>query len=118
MLRFCIVAALCLAAGGTLAQDVGFLLVNSTSYPISGLHLSPPNLNFWGRNSLQPPPIKVGQARRVNVAPYGTECIQDVRAVFADDSSVAVWQGLNLCNLTKLTLFFDRTSGITTAKYE
>lgn len=118
MLRHGLAMLLSLVASGALAQDLSFLLINSTSYPISELHLSPPNLNFWGRNSLMPPPLKVGESRQVAVAPYATECIQDVRVVFANNASSAIWQGLNICGLTKLRLFFDATSGITTAQYD
>ena len=117
MLRCCLVAALSLFTSGALAQDVTFLLTNSTSYPISEMHLSPPNLNFWGHNSLRAPALKVGESHQVSVAPYATECIQDILVVFADNASQAIWQGLNMCNLTRISLFFDRISGVTTAKY-
>jgi hypothetical protein len=118
MLRHGLVILLSLSTGGAFAQDLSFLLINSTSYPISELHLSPPNLNYWGRNSLMPPPLKVGESRVVAVAPYANECIQDVRVVFANNASLAVWQGLNICGLQKLRLFFDAMSGITTAQYD
>lgn len=118
MPRSCIAIALSLLAAGASAQNLGFRVTNSTGFPIAELAISPPNLSYWGRNVLGPPAIKVGETRNVVVRPDGTECIQDIKVVFSNDASLAVWQNLNLCNLRHITLFFDRMSGITTAKYE
>ena len=95
----------------------GFLVVNGTAYPIREIAVSPPNLNFWGANALSAPALKKGEARRVKARTDGTECIQDVRVTFDDDASTAIWQHLDICDLRKITLIFDRMSGISTAQY-
>jgi hypothetical protein len=41
-----------------------------------------------------------------------------MQASFGDGGPPAVWQGLNLCTLTKIKLVYDRMSGITTASYD
>ena len=38
--------------------------------------------------------------------------------MFDDDGSQAIWRYLNMCELQKIRLNFDRTSGITTASYD
>ena len=44
-------------------------------------------------------------------------CQVDIKLGFADGGAPAIWQYLNLCNLRRLQVFYDRTSGITTARY-
>ena len=38
--------------------------------------------------------------------------------VYSDDDSTAVWHNLNLCNISKVTVHYNRRSGETTAKTE
>ena len=38
--------------------------------------------------------------------------------VFDDDASLAIWRYLNMCELQKIRLNFDRMSGVTTASYD
>ena len=42
----------------------------------------------------------------------------DLKVSFADDGAPAVWQYLNLCTLQKISLHYDRASGITSARYD
>jgi hypothetical protein len=109
---------LALFAGEALAQDNRFLLINGTSYPIRELALSPRDLNDWGPNVLHAPAIKAGESRYLVFPASTTDCIADIRVVFADDGSQAVWQYLNMCLLTKIRLRYDRMSGVTTASYD
>jgi hypothetical protein len=110
-------ASIALPAVAFCQDAAGFLVVNGTAYPIREIAVSPPDLNSWGANALGAPVLKKGEARRVKARTDGTECIQDVRATFDDDASTAVWQHLDICDLRKITLHFDRMSGISTAQY-
>ncbi len=117
MLRSLIVVVLSLFAGSALAVDTTFLLINSTSYPISQMSISQTQLSMWSPNVLRPPIIKVGEARQVVIPASTLVCQVDIKIGFADDGPPAIWQYLNLCNLRKIELFYDRMSGVTTAKY-
>ena len=119
MLRASLAAVLSLLATGALAQgDVELLLVNGTEYALVELKLSPPNVDYWGDNFLRPPALQGGEARKVKLMPFAAECTQDVRGAFAEDASQVIWRGLNVCNVKKLTLFFQRGSGRAWATYE
>ena len=118
MLRSLVVAALSLGAGDAFAQETSFLLINGTGYPISQMSVSPADLNFWTPNVLNPPPIKAGERRQVRFNAPTSYCQADMKIGFADNGAPAVWQGLNLCNLTKIRLVYDRVSGITSARYD
>jgi len=118
MLRTMIAVALSLGAGEAFAQETTFRLKNSTAYPISQLSVSPTQLNMWGPNFLRPPVIKAGEAREISYKAPTDYCMGDLKVGFADDGAPAVWQYLNLCTLDKISLHYDRASGITTARYD
>jgi len=40
------------------------------------------------------------------------------KIVFEDDKSSGIWENLNLCQTDKITLSYDRKTGVTTAKRE
>jgi hypothetical protein len=109
---------LALTARDGWAEETRFVLVNGTNYPIRELVLSPHDLGAWSANVLRAPALKPGEARDVTFSSNFATCNQDLKVVFDDDASLAVWQYLNLCALKKIRLHFDRTSGITTASYE
>ena len=118
MLRRLVVAALSLAAWPSLAQETSFLLINATGFPISQLAVSPTDLNMWTANFLRPPPVRAGERRQITFNAPTSFCQADLQATFADGGAPAVWQGLNLCTLTKIKLVYDRVSGVTTASYD
>ncbi len=118
MFRSLAVAAVFLAAGSAHAQETRFLLKNATAYPIDQLSVSMSQLNMWGPNFLRPPVIKAGEAREVSYKAPTDYCMGDLKVSFADGGAPAVWQYLNLCTLDRISLHYDRMSGITTARYD
>jgi hypothetical protein len=115
--RLAVILTLALT-GKALADETRFLLLNGTEYPISELALSASQLNNWGANVLRPPAIKPGEVREVTVPSKLYDCHQDLKTVFANNASQPIWQYVNLCDLRKIRLRYDATSGITTATYE
>jgi hypothetical protein len=100
------------------ADDVRFRVINGTEFPIQGMSLSASDLNTWGPNVQQPPPIKPGEAREIVVRGVFVDCNVDLKVVFEVNSSQPVWQYLNVCSLQRIRLRFDQYSGVTTASYE
>jgi hypothetical protein len=41
-----------------------------------------------------------------------------MKVVFADDNSAAVWHGFDLCQISKITLKYNRNTDVTTAVVE
>jgi hypothetical protein len=113
------IAFLSLLGGAALAQEqTRFLLVNGTNYPIRELVVSPHDMGTWSRNVLSAPALKPGERREVVFDSRIYDCNQDFKVVFDDDASLAIWRYLNMCELQKIRLNFDRMSGITTASYD
>ena len=117
-LRCLAFVALVLFAGQAAAQETMFRLKNSMEYPISQLSVSPTQLNMWGPNFLWPPAIRPGEAREVYYRAPTDWCMGDLKVTFADGGPPAVWGYLNLCTLKNISLYYDRMSGITTARYD
>jgi hypothetical protein len=44
--------------------------------------------------------------------------VQDIKVVFADDGSDVEWEGLDLCDLDKITLRYNRKTGDVSADTE
>lgn len=113
------VPLLALLGGVAHAQEqTRFLLVNGTDYPIRELVVSPHDMGTWSANVLRGPALKPGERREIVFDKRIYDCNQDFRVVFDDDASLAIWRYLNMCELQKIHLHFDRMSGITTASYE
>jgi hypothetical protein len=113
-----IALVLLLLAGSALADESRFKLINDTGYPIAEITLSPSQINDWSVNVLKPPVIKQGEFREVVVPWALNDCHQDLKVVFANVAAQPMWQYIDLCDLRKIRLHYDATSGITTASYE
>ena len=118
MLRSFVVALLSLISGSARAVDTTFLLVNSTSYPINQMSISQHDMQMWSPNLFRGPVIKPGESRQIVIPASQLVCQVDMRLGFADGTPPATWQYLNLCSLRKIQVFYDRYSGITTARYD
>ena len=118
MLRSFVVALLSLISGSALAVDTTFLLVNSTSSPINQMSISQHDMQMWSPNLFRGPVIKPGESRQIVIPASQLVCQVDMRLGFADGTPPATWQYLNLCSLRKIQVFYDRYSGITTARYD
>ncbi|MDI1282950.1 MAG: hypothetical protein PSV46_01015 [Reyranella sp.] len=117
MLRSIAVALLSLFAGSALAVDTTFLLVNSTSSPINAMSISQTDMGMWSPNLLHGPIIPPGASRQIVIPASQLVCQVDMKLGFSDGAAPATWQYLNLCDLRKIQVFYDRYSGITTARY-
>ena len=114
-----IVAFLSLLGGAALAQEqTRFLLINGTNYPIRDLIVSPHDIGTWSPNVLRGPALKPGERREIVFDSRIYDCNQDFKVMFDDDGSQAIWRYLNMCELQKIRLNFDRMSGVTTASYD
>jgi hypothetical protein len=112
-------AALVLYVNTAFAQEVDrILLINGMDTSIVSLVLSPPGDGIWSDNLLSPPPIEPGEGRQTAAQPFAEKCIQDMRVTLAGDGETVEWKRVKLCNVKKLGLFRDRSSGRAFVTYE
>ncbi len=84
-------------AGQQQQQQAGpaFTLRNEGSRTLREFYASPPSDSGWGDDRLGSDMIAPGQTFRLQL-PRGAGCVQDLRAVYDDDSSVER-RGVNIC---------------------
>lgn len=96
-----------------------FTLVNKTGYDIGELYVSASNSNDWQEELLgDDNELEDDDTFNVRLTPRVTTCIWDIKVVYSDDDSSAVWRGIDLCTVSQVTLYHDRTSDRTSAKFD
>ena len=105
--KIILLAVLAVSGASSFAGDADFTLVNRTGYALNEVFISPANKNNWGNDRLGTNQLLNGQARKFKFGDT-KHCLQDIQVVFADDQSEVVWEGLDLCELTKITLRYNR----------
>jgi hypothetical protein len=113
------VAALGFAAiGGTsaaLAADQDFALVNATGYAISELYVAPSKTSDWQEDVLGQDVLGDGERANITFSKSADTCHWDLKVVYYDDNTSAEWLGVNLCELSAVTIKYNADSGETSA---
>lgn len=111
-------APLVLAAPAAFAQGKqDFNLVNRTGYVIEEVYVSPTHASQWGSDILGEGVLNNGASKQIRFSRSAQTCNWDLRVVY-DDKSDAVWEGFNLCEVSKITIRYNRSTGVTSADYE
>ena len=112
--------ALMLAAPAT-AQDAkqDFRLVNRTGYEIKDVYVSPSKSDDWGDEVLgRGNRLADGQGVNLHFNPRTRTCRWDLKVVYSVDDSKAVWSDINLCEVDKITIHYDRQNDVTRATFD
>lgn len=99
------------------AADQDFDVVNKTGYPIKHLYLSEANNNSWEEDVLGRDVLNDGEKFELRFAKGEKTCKWDMKVAY-DDGETAVWEDLNICQISKLTLRWNKSTGKTTAQAE
>jgi hypothetical protein len=91
------------------AGDADFTIVNKTGITINSIYLSPANKTAWGKERLgEGKFLKQGQSVLIKFSDKAS-CNQDMQVHFEDkNSSDLTWEDLNLCEINKLTLKYNK----------
>ena len=100
------------------AADQDFKVVNKTGYQIDSVFLSTPNDNEWGTDVMGQDALADGESANVTFSKGTQACKWDMKVVYHDDDSIAVWKALDLCSISKVSLFWNNKTQVTTAKTE
>ena len=111
-------AALSLLPGSALAQGKqDFALTNKTGYTISEVYVAPTKSRDWEEDVMGQDVLGNGERVTIGFPKKDKACIYDLRVVF-DDGDEADWREFNLCEVSRITLFYDRAANETTAQYD
>ena len=103
------IASISLTSVGAIAGDADFTLVNGTGYTIREVYLSPANAKSWGNDRLGEGDLGNGKSRLIKFKD-SANCEQDLQVVFDKGDTEVVWEGLDLCEINKLTLKYNRAA--------
>nr|WP_295785438.1 hypothetical protein [Rhodoferax sp.] len=107
-LVLCAVSAV-MTIGAAIAGDADFTLVNKTGYTIREVYISPTHKEAWGKDRMGEGFLDHGKSRLFKFSDKSA-CKQDLKVVFEDDDSSVVWEEFDLCELSKITLKYNRKS--------
>ena len=96
------------------AGDQDFEVVNKTGYALKHLYVSEGNNNSWDEDVLGRDVLNDGESFELTFGKRERTCKWDLKVVY-DDGESAVWEDLNLCKISKLTLRWNKSTGVTTA---
>jgi hypothetical protein len=102
------------------AQDAkqDFKMVNKTGYELKALYVSPAKSDDWGDDILGQDVLSDGQVVNVHFSPKVHTCKWDLKVTYSDDNSNAVWSDIDLCNVEKITIHYDRKNDVTRATFD
>ncbi len=92
-----------------IAGDADFTLVNGTGYTIREVYISAANKNAWGRDRLGDGDMPNAKSRLFKFSD-SANCVQDIKVVFDNGDAEVIWEDLDLCEINKLTLKYNRAN--------
>lgn len=95
-----------------------FMLVNATGYDISEVYVSPGKAQDWGSDILGEGVMVADESRNIQFHRQAPGCMWDLKVVYRDDSSSAVWNDFDLCTVSKIKITYNRSTGVTSATTE
>ena len=123
MKYFLIAAAMLVSAFTTTSTQAesrqDFLLINRTGYDISEVYISPAKADDWEEDILgSDDSLDDGEQREIKFHRVGKTCLWDLKVVYDEDDSTAVWHDINLCEVSKITIKYNRKTDTTTATFD
>ncbi|TDU00659.1 MULTISPECIES: hypothetical protein [Azorhizobium] len=110
-----------LAVSGPLAAAEArqnFTLVNKTGYDIEKVFVSPSKSDDWEEDVLGKDTLDDGDSWEIKFHRATKTCKWDLKVVYSDDNSSAIWYDIDLCSVSKITIRYNRKSDKTTASFD
>lgn len=113
-------AALLWLAGSAVAQEAkqDFKLVNKTGYELKEVYVGPTKSDDWGDDIMGKQTVPDGAIVNVHFHPKAQTCHWDLKVVYSEDDSSAVWFDINLCEVDKITIRYDKKNDVTRATFD
>jgi hypothetical protein len=113
-----ILAAFVLASPALAQQNnLDFKLINATGYDIKSVYVSPTTVNTWSDDILGQEVLEDTLSADVTFTGDTSECNADIKVEWNDEGEQpVVWQGLDLCKISEITLKYDHATDVTTAE--
>ena len=119
-LAFTLFAAVSAAPATAQQAKQDFVLVNKTGYDISEVYLSAAHADTWEDDLLadEDDNFGDGESKTVHFKAKVKTCLWDLKVVYDEDDSSAIWHDIDLCQVSKITLRYNAKSGETKALFD
>lgn len=115
---FALTVAAVLSPFAATAGDQDFTLVNKTGYQIDEVYVSTPNAKSWGKDIMGDGVLANNAKKVVKFKSSTTACNWQLAVKFEDGSDVEWDDPIDLCTVEKVTLKYNKGTGVTTAVTE
>ncbi len=112
-LSLSLLAATLMAPLPALAQGKqDFTIVNRTGYQIDEVYVGPVSQRHWGEDVMGKDAIADGDSADITFNGGSKACKWDIKVVY-NDGDESEFREVNLCNVSTVTLFWNRKAGTT-----
>lgn len=111
-------ASLFVAAGAQAQGKQDFTLVNSTGYVISEVYVAPSSSDDWENDILGSGLLDEGVSVPIHFERGAKTCKWDLKVVYKIDNSKAVWSNIDLCEISKITIKYNKSTDTTSASFD
>lgn len=111
-------ASLFVAAGAQAQAKQDFVLANATGYVISEVYVAPSSSDDWENDILGSGLLDEGAAVPIHFERDAKTCKWDLKVVYKIDDSKAVWSNIDLCEVSKITIKYNKSTDTTSAAFE
>ena len=87
------------------AADQDFKLVNKTGYQIDSVFVGPHSSSQWGQDIMGRDSLGDGEVVDITFPGRTSACSYDIKVAY-NDGDEATWDSVNLCKISKVTLYW------------
>lgn len=109
-------AVVAASAPGQARQD--FTLINRTGYDIREVYVSPADAADWEEDILGDEELLDDEEQMIRFKRAEKSCKWDLKVVYSEDDSSAVWKDVDLCKISKITIKYNQKTDKTSATFE
>ena len=116
-MRLPVLAALLAFAAPAFAAQQDFTLVNKTGYGIDSVYVSKADSNSWEEDVMGRDTLDDGEHVNISFEKGSRGCRYDLMVKYSDGDK-SEWHNVDLCSISRISLFWDRKAGTTRAVAE
>ena len=105
-----------IVATPALAGSLDFKLGNATGYDIDAVYVGPSSSDQWTEVNMGEDILGDGASVSISFTGDPESCKWDLKVDWSEDYPATMWKDVNLCNISNITLKYDRDSDETTAE--
>ena len=95
-----------------------FTLVNKTGYELGKVYVAPSKSDDWDDDILGHDTLGDGASAEIKFHRADKTCQWDLKVVYTIDNTNAVWHGINLCQVEKITIRYNKSTDTTSAAFD